>query len=422
MNKEILIENSRLKLIELEKGLIVKDRLVLPPSIYNKLSSKALLVVIDGSDGRIETKILTLTSYYTVDLSELQTPYENGKHFWVLMKSDTIIRTPQSYTNDEIRIILYFLNYMWSNSSVRKSEKFIRALGIDELTETFYRLNGNNTVSNKICFLISKLATNKEDLVIERNKNFKTKEIYSGHSYSVYHLLKDLVEDKASILIDPGITSSYKRISLSKESKPTNLKETDKWMKVLDIVGNKNRANLSLKCLERISLHIPEDKNVGVEEKDVSLLKPTCFNIIRDGLVNIDIIGIRGSKNLIRKLRRSTKCFNLLYSDEVLVDLSKMKLINRSEIKKLDRNVLSYLVLDLILSKIAITYYKTKRSMYPTIDKRSDEEKYLNNLGIFGNYYFSQSEKKSIGKTYTALSLEYGTNHTLRTINEFHLG
>lgn len=63
-----------------------------------------------------------------------------------------------------------------------------------------------------------------------------------GRGYSVYQLIYDLAEDKSEVYVD---LDEYQRVSGRKVKDPNSPGD---WFKVAGVIGNKEKANLSLRC------------------------------------------------------------------------------------------------------------------------------------------------------------------------------
>jgi len=248
---------------------------------------------------------------------------------------------------------------------------------------------------------------NTDDL-INRRRCYK-----KGCRYSVFNLVENLCAEHARVLTDPQFIGKYIRISKSKKKLPNEVKPVSTmWQKVRGIQGNKTRANLSIILDSFVDIDIPEN-TVGIQPGLMRNLECTrSYNIICDGLLNINYLGVMVSDKLAQRLR-STGCveMRLLYKNAYLLDLSKLPVISRNDLKSFSFQKLAEVEADYIISGIAVDYLQLKKNIkytkLPTKPKKKDPAiKFLESLGIYGNKYYAKKELPDVeGRDYDATEL-----------------
>ena len=128
-------------------------------------------------------------------------------------------------------------------------------------------------------------------------------------------------------MIDPELIGTYENIS-DYRSKTENLIK-DSWCPIIGLVGNQERANISLKYLTKTKINIPENE-FGIEpgEKDYNTIKTIC--LLKDGKLNHSKLGIRISSKLSRKLKHLDIIkLDLIYKNDYLIDISNLPVISK---------------------------------------------------------------------------------------------
>jgi hypothetical protein len=424
MEEKILIENSKLVIKKIISG----------PNTSGSTNSPDIIVKLDldniqdisrpcvvatfkhEKDGTIRDILNASSKFAEIGSTGIEFRCDFvGDEFWVLEKSKKLEKNPQQYSNHDIAVIAEMIKTLYNPKNITKCETLVRALGIDDLTDAFYKtpmffINRADNSFGEILKNILVDSISKDDKEIKRNKTFLNRETYSRSRYSVYHLMKDIVEDGASIMISKDLTGEYNKIS---KSGTQGWKFAATWMKVINLLGNRERANMSFKCSYSVTIKVPENKKLGVAADERELNTIINLNIIKDGLVNIDSIGIKGSKEFIQKLKRKHIVeFNILYENEVLVDLKKLPIISRSDIRRPSIQLLSELVKNIELSRIAAKFYELTKPA----PKKTAKEKYLESLGIYGSWYFKK-QQPAVPATYTYNATTLCSNNSLKSIS-----
>ena len=119
----------------------------------------------------------------------------------------------------------------------------------------------------------------------------------------MYKLLHELLEDNASILVDPNLIGDYNVISKRKADRRNNKIQTDSWSKIFGLTKNKTRANISISYNAKTIVQIPNNPyNIIPGGREIDVKKSIC--IIKDGRLNQERIGIKASPKLIGKLKK----------------------------------------------------------------------------------------------------------------------
>lgn len=337
-----------------------------------------------------------LRRYSTAGVHKIEDP-KGFKHVIGLELSKTKCE-PQNYEQEDLGLIftclagmpMYFLEAVEALVLATKDRDFI---------SLFYKTYGDEGIVGfkKECI---KLAQDKLWRPNEKVDAMYPRAYKKGKRYSVYQLLKDLVEDKAKILTDPELVGGYERITASKTEKPEEvIPVEDQWQEINNLVGNKTRANLSLQFTSFVDIDVPENE-VGVKpgvRRNLECIK--TFSIVRDGVLNMDLLAVRVSKKLAHKLR-AVGCIrmNLIYKNSLLLDLTTIPVISKGDLIKFDSVQLGAVELDYVISGMAIDYLSVKKNasyVKPSGKKNknlSPEEKYLRSLGIFEDKYYPQKE------------------------------
>ncbi len=311
---------------------------------------------------------------------------------WALVKTKD--KTIRKYTEEEYRILLGAIGSSFTLGYLELCEKLCISTKDENLIKEFYSCYSGDRFNK---WLIEKYKDKSYTPAI-RNKEFPRQ--YRGARYSIYELIKDLVNEKeAKVLLDAKFIGEYQRISKSKKKVPENVEyNKDDWSDIKGILGNKERANLSLLIQTPVSVTIPE------ETKKVKAIK--SVNIIKDGIRNMDFIGVSVGKKLESKLIR-TGCvdFKLIWEGELILNLNKLPVVSTRDIKHTSAKNLAEKEFDLYIAKLACMYYERKDKTKP--EPLSDREKYLRSFGIDGSSYIPVGEKPvSENKSYDTIALE----------------
>jgi len=197
--------------------------------------------------------------------------------------------------------------------------------------------------------------------------------------YSVFSLLQDLAKDHAEVSIE-----GFVRVTDSKVKLPDNVKfDNCPWKTVISVMGNKQRANLSLSYRTFVDVDVP-DNNLGIsKEAGKGLTCIRTINVVSDGVLNINKLKVRLSDPSLKKKLHSMK---VLVGDTV--DLTKLPIIEKTKIGKLYANQLAMAKVSEYVSKIAVQYYETIEDMNKGEKKIDPQIQFLESLGIYGKKFY----------------------------------
>lgn len=389
---EILINNEKIKLVGLRyiRGAITVN---LERDLKKKLRYQKLFLI--GEDNR----------YCTVDLA--------GKLGTISVPSDydeayVIVRTNEpktvKYDETDIRIIKCFIHH-FSGIKPEITEKFCKAIGYNILAD-YHKAYG-----------LKGLAEFKAGL-FEKNpvKLGRPDVLYYGRPrYNIQSLVTDFLNTPdLEIFTDPELIGKYKRISRRVEDGSTVLR--DRWAKFKGVSGNRTRANLSINTLSKVKVMVPEnDKGVESGERELSAIR--SFALVVDGKLNMEELGFRTSNSrLIGKLKRLGVIEPMLFENEYVVDLTKLPIFpKRAPISSTQLAHSEFMVreaevkakyLSLLLYRQEKKLKELPRKLVSPEEEKSEETKFLESLGIFGDCYYPGRTKtvKSI-KSYMATEI-----------------
>ena len=366
--KEIKIRNSKLKLVN-----------------YYYSSGDNLI------NNNLRYKIaISLDKKSVIPIKDMNSSGE----YWFIENSKEFYKDNLQYDNVDFSelvniigcIASYFLRYNRNNLDVL--EKLILATKDDTIISCFYNTYGKADMNNYITLLKTIASDNK---YVPTPCVSKYKNIYSrGHSYSVYRLLHELSEDNASILVDPSLIGDYNVISKRKVDRRNNKIQTESWSKIYGLTKNKTRANISISYNAKTIVQIPNNPyNIMPGGREIDVKKSMC--IIKDGRLNQDRIGIKASPKLIGKLKNLGIVEPIVFKDEFIVDLSKLPLISKKDIKLVSSYYMAKLEANYMIAKVIVEYLdlfypeKTITNFSSIEEKQKDE--FLRSLGIVGNLY-----------------------------------
>ena len=333
---------------------------------------------------------------------------------YFIIERGTTNKVNREYTNEEIGIMSGVARVLISEHHSKLTvyrklellEGLLRSIGrVTPLTKFYtlgYRLE--NTCQDIFKSLEIKNLLKDEKI----NKESLSYPLYRGRKrYSIYELVNDLIEDNSFILD----TKNFKLISpKTSNAKVSTERIPDEWCRVLGKTENKKRANISINFLANILVEIPEN-NVGIEPGPMHVTAPRKICIIKDGLlINPELIVKVNSKGLQQKLvGTGIVKERLLYKNELALDLTKLPIINRSKLK-VDIFDVAQTEVRYTMSSIACEYLERRIYMrdkkVSTCPERlpkpnkSDREKYLENLGIYGSSLCPTKVKTESNSTY----------------------
>lgn len=380
MKKEIKINNSKFKLVQYEEYERGKTEIIL----RNKKSLRYQFILLTGKLSNSGNPWLDMNTY---GITKVKT-YPNYSLAWGLEKSKELY-VDEEYTTDEFMIILSFIAATVRRENLDVAETLVQATKDKELIHDFYEMYGNESI-NKYIYKINDIIRSGKYTVVE-SKDIYPKIYSSYNKYSISKLISELVEDKAEILINPELIGDYKKISIRMINKDSVTYKTDDWAKITGIMGNKTRANLSICYDSKVLITIPEN-TIGIEPGEKLFKTKQSICLVKDGLLNQSLIGVKISSKLAGKLKRLKLIKSeLIYPGEYLVDISPLPIVTRCNIHEISSYYLSRLEVKYKLAVIANEYIQ---EYYPEAEiKLSPKEEFLKNLGISGEYYFPKKEK-----------------------------
>ena len=383
MNNKVLISGAKIKIIpqKIEKGKV---------RLTDKAQQRAqFLVTLDVVSNAIRC-------YQTYGLSEVEV---QGTYAYVVVKTKE--RNPlQTYIMNDLREILVMI-VGTPKVYMDTIEDLVLATRDSRLINQFYSVYGENGLHDLENMAGEMYEDPKWKPFIDTDLNIMTcPRLYKkGRRYSVFEFVNDVAEDNAKILIDPEMIGKYQRITASATRKPEGVNYImDQLVPVTGIVGNKTRANLSLQYKALVSVNIPENE-FGVEPGQREGL--TCMktlNVIRDGRLNVPLIGVKVSDSLARRLR-AVGCIemNIAYDNLYLVNLKKLPIICRNNVRAMPSYILAEAEAKLYMAKVAQEFLELTRTREEENEQRehrqvSSAEQFLHGIGIYGDHYYPTRE------------------------------
>ena len=325
---------------------------------------------------------------------------------WVIEKTDTKY-TKEKYDGLEKDVMLKWVIQLFP-SKLDTAEILVRAVDYGNVTRKFYESYGTDLI-REFYGLVNLILDGMEKGTGKSDKKFAPH--YIAPKYNILSLMKDILSAKdVKIYTDPDLIGLYKRIS--RKLKLSGTIVPDKWCKVVGLVGNRTRANLSLSYQTAIKVEVPENE-FGVTAGERELKTNRSFCIVKDGVVWSKWLGIK-TKNttLVRKMRAAGIIKSgIVYSDEYLVNLEALPAISRNEIRFVSSRKMAGLEAYIMLDKIGYAWarrreYMEKKSLsvcpklpQPTIP---DSEKFLHSLGIYGDTYVPPKTETEVTRSYEA--------------------
>lgn len=319
----------------------------------------------------------------------------------------------QTYDCDEVMYIHYYLADLVEYGRLDTAEELIGALGDYDTPERFYSIlsPGKKLDFRKYCIAGS---YNKA------SGSFKNSETYRVRGgYDVYTLLHDLADDHSLLYLDPALLGKvYTKMSPSYRDPSGAVSLPDRWIRVEGLVGNMQRANLSLQVKTKTQVTVPaNDLGVASGVRELQETKNLC--VVCDGKIWMPEIAVRpNSKELLKKLKLS-KYYqgDVVFSDEVYLNLCNGPVLRRDKMKSVDFSRISraterYEVAKIKQGFLSAWAWKMKNPALPLPESRpkdviSDAEKYLQSLGIYGDTYIPQVLKRDpTGSMYLTSLLE----------------
>lgn len=301
------------------------------------------------------------------------------------------------YTPDQVKTILRVLATL-PHDALDVREQLILATGDQELIDLFYDSYGGDQWDGWLKEIADRLVDPGYNPGTQATPVTQARTYKSGRRYSVYRLIHDLANDPGSkILISPDLIGKYQRITASKTVKPADTTYlTDDWCQVVGYQGNKTRANLSIQYQSKVVVDVPQNPH-GVEAGPRELKCIRSMSLIKDGRLHVQSIGVMVSEGLARRLRGTGAVTdgNLIYKGALLLDLTKMPVISKSEIRPCPDWFLADLELRLATASLALDYIgvvKGTKQMPGSKPVYTPAEQFLRDLGIYGDEYIPKRE------------------------------
>lgn len=399
---DIKINNSKLSIVELNfsKGdtkIVGLDK--------SKLRYQKVLLTTPGTH---QFAVLPVTSS-TVDIpsSVQRARYSEA---WAIEKVGTKA-TKEKYNGFEKDVMLKWMKVLYP-SHLDTAELLCQACGYGNVMREFYESYGTDMIRD-FYRLIDSITCGISTGTKKSDKKYPYQ--YVAPKYSVYRLLKDMIEaGDVKIYTDPDLIGKYKRITRGVAVAGTLV--ADKWCEVIGLVGNRTRANLSISYKSDISVPIPANSFGITGPKTLECVRSYC--IIKDGMTWSTKIGIKTkNKSLVKKLYGSGIIdMRLIYDDEYLLDLEKLPVISVSDTKNITSWTLAGAEIAVEYARIGSLWATRKdfmeRKKLPVCPKKMDsgsitpEESFLHSLGIYGNKYIPKVTTLGVTKVYESYEVE----------------
>ena len=148
--------------------------------------------------------------------------------------------------------------------------------------------------------------------------------------------------------------------------------EPNKGYSLKNLVWNEERANLSVNVRYDGEVELPENK---FDINKVASFKFNNYTIIKDGIVNIQILPVNFTPELAKMLTEKGVAWEMYnrkdeYDNTILIDLTSIPVINRKMVKSVSANELAKLEWELVKlqgDKKVYDYYK--KELFPKTSK-----------------------------------------------------
>jgi hypothetical protein len=377
------------------KELTFGETIMISREIKKSLRYQLLFVIGKGNDYKV---------YSLFGIREVTGIDTRFNCAYVISRSNEVCEESQNYEANEINIIKCIISY-FADIKPEITEKLCAAIG-DNILKEYHRSYGKEMIDG----FKKDLFTLPEVFTVE-----KSKLNYGRPRYSIINLLNDFSKTKdLQIYTDPELIGKYKRISRKIKDGSTTM--MDRWAKFVKVVGNRTRANLSIRVLSKVKVTVPEN-TLGVRSGERELISLRNFTLIVDGLLNMTEIGIKtNDTKLIGKLKRLGILEPMLLEDEYVVNLSGIPVFSKTpSISSNQLGIAEYRIreCDIRIKYLELLIYKLEKSLSKLrLRKITEPEKdeatlFLESLGIFGDKYFSKrSEVDGIAtKIYTTTEI-----------------
>lgn len=405
--RELRVNGSNFKFIKLRDYCILTDSILLRSEFRRSMYYKCIFFVnnknkennnpsdpifklfdISGMFGNI-----TIPNFYKKRFNEA----------WVVVRESGKRISEVRYDAEDIKLLLSFAGCS-RFKYINLTEKLVLASRSRKAIRTFYSSYGSEDISG--------FSSNLSNLI---EAYFKSEDFYDSYPqivpmyersrYSVHSLIEDLFKSGAKIMMNEDLLGEYNRISDSPiidYSKSNIIIDYEHWCDFVDIVGNKTRANISIKIRRPVKIiNIPENK-FGID-KELNVFGDKSFCIIRDGMLWQKKIAVKVNDTLRKKLGRYKDLISaeLLDKNELVLNLTKLPVETKSQMHCLSLGELSKVALREKLAGVALEYLSM---FYPEADgsKVIDEKgAFLYTLGVDsdGSFLFNDTTVTKIAES-----------------------
>ena len=386
--REIEISNSKLKLVSYQYN--TKDELVNKDSLRYHIA--------------ISLKSQSVTVIKNIAISD---------EYWFIENSNESYGNNIYYNNVDFKDLVLMIKcltkyFLYNSNNLEVLEKLILSTKDDTIISKFYDIYGKNDIKDYALLLDNIVNTENYKRVPCKNlyNNMYTRE----RNYSVYKLLNELSFERAEILLDPSLVGDYNAVSKRKvDRRKDNEIQYDKWSKIYGLTKNKTRANISISYTGKALVQVPNNPyNIIPGEREVNVKKSIC--IIKDGKLNQNKIGIRASSKLVGKLKKLGVAEPLLYKNECLVNLSKLPIISKKDIKLVSSYYMAKIEASYMVAKVVTEYLdlfypeKVITTNYLNLEEKQKDE-FLRSIGIVGDFYVPNKADLVNQDSYTTVEL-----------------
>ena len=301
------------------------------------------------------------------------------------------------YNSDDIKLLLCFAGSSCFDY-VGLTEKLVLASRVNDAISDFYSYygeEGKNMMKKRFnSYIKNGLDQNCCLLSSPYPSIIPT---YEKSRYSVHSLINDLCKSHAKILMNEELLGKYNKISfgpvIDKGDEDVIIDE-DKWCDIIGLLGNKSRANLSVRINQTVVIKNIEKNDFGID-KEITVDGPRTFCVIKDGMLWQKRLAIKVDKTLKRKLKRYKNliCGELFNDDELVLDLTKLPIETKSRTYCFSVSEISRIALKERLASIALEYLG---NIYPEKSKeKTDKDKFLSQYGVVdGEFDFNYCKTK----------------------------
>ena len=243
--------------------------------------------------------------------------------------------------------------------------------------------------------------------------NLKYNKITRAKNYS-----KAITDEQKELLAKVNTPEELIKLTekIKEENKALEFKiaDTKKGYSINDLVFNETRANLSIRMTADGTIDLPKNK---FEISTINTFRWFTFNVVKDGIVNFDILPISTHKDFVFPLSAIeyvTEYFPDTDSDDkfYLIDIKKMPVINRKMFKELSAVELLKKSYQLEKLKAAnkvfkpAEEYKANKSIGIAEKYGVDVAEYLKELGITDSGFSPKGTQADSTDSYVAVDLD----------------